>query len=169
MSRDDDDYDDRPHGSPRRGRDRAVAPGLVLAILAGTSIVLGSLGLVNHVTGLDGQHLRLRAQLEAAEAMPPGPQRDAQVKMTHLIQKIVTPMIVAILVPSLLLNALAVAGGLRLRVARNYPLAMAGTICAVIPCGALCVVTTPAGIWALVTLLDVDVKVAFAANRRRPQ
>lgn len=162
---DDFDDDDRPRASPRRGRERVAVPGLLLAVLAGASLAIGSAGVANSFAGQEAQRANFRAQIAAAEAAPANPGRDMQLKMLRGFDQYLTPFVRAILVPSLLFNAVTLGAGLRMRVARNYGLSMAGAICAVIPCSGMCVLTTPVGIWALVTLLDADVKAAFAARR----
>ncbi|MCW8133062.1 MAG: hypothetical protein KIS92_22125 [Planctomycetota bacterium] len=51
----------------------------------------------------------------------------------------------------------------------NYGLAMAGAIVAMIPCiSPCCLIGLPVGIWALVTLMDPDVKAAFPGQGPRP-
>ena len=61
-------------------------------------------------------------------------------------------------------SGLVIVAGTKLRSLSNYNLAMAGTILAMIPCcttWGCCLVGTPVGIWALVVLMDPQVKAAF--------
>jgi hypothetical protein len=53
---------------------------------------------------------------------------------------------------------------------RSWGFALAASILAMIPCftSCCCLLGLPAGIWALVVLLDPDVKAAFAAAQQPP-
>ena len=46
---------------------------------------------------------------------------------------------------------------------QGWGLALAGSILAMIPCGSCCCFTLPFGIWALVVLVNKDVKAGFQA------
>lgn len=62
----------------------------------------------------------------------------------------------------LLLNGVTIAGGVCMRRQRSYGLAVAGAICAVIPCGNICCVASlPIGIWALSVLSDASIRSSF--------
>jgi len=64
----------------------------------------------------------------------------------------------------LLASILPVAGGVRMLSLKSYALAVCGAICAAIPClsiTACCGLGEGIGIWALVVLLNPDVKSAF--------
>jgi hypothetical protein len=52
-------------------------------------------------------------------------------------------------------------GGLQMKNLRNYGLAMAGSITALVPCPICCPVGVPFGIWSLVVMNDPVVKGAF--------
>jgi len=52
-------------------------------------------------------------------------------------------------------------GGIRMRQLRNYTLAVTAAVLAVLPCSGCCIVSLPCGIWALVVLLDANVRAAF--------
>ncbi|MGH7172428.1 MAG: hypothetical protein ACRELG_19290, partial [Gemmataceae bacterium] len=63
-----------------------------------------------------------------------------------------------------LLTVLTLIGGVRMRSLRSYGLSVAGAISAAIPCitcGGTCCFGEIIGIWALVVLLNPDVKTAF--------
>ena len=62
-----------------------------------------------------------------------------------------------------LLAGVAFFGALRMKQLRNYNLAMAAMIIAIVPCATYmcCLLTTPLGIWGLVVLLKPEVKAAF--------
>jgi hypothetical protein len=62
----------------------------------------------------------------------------------------------------LAVSGLIVFGALRMKELRTYPLAMAATVVAMIPClSPCCLLGLPVGIWALVVLLKPEVKAAF--------
>jgi len=63
-----------------------------------------------------------------------------------------------------ILGPLAILGGLAMKRLRGYGLAVLGAIAAIIPLGGCCVLSTPFGIWALIVLMNADVKEAFRAN-----
>jgi hypothetical protein len=58
-------------------------------------------------------------------------------------------------------GGLVFAGGHRLEHLENYPLAMTGSIVALLPCNVCCLLGLPFGIWALIVLNDPDVRNAF--------
>ena len=62
---------------------------------------------------------------------------------------------------SLALSALVAYAGWQMRQLRNWGLSMAGAIVAMIPCSGCCLLGLPIGIWAIVVLIDNDVKRAF--------
>ena len=62
----------------------------------------------------------------------------------------------------LAVSGLIVFGALRMKELRTYPLALAATVVAMIPClSPCCLLGLPVGIWALVVLLRPEVKAAF--------
>ncbi len=65
---------------------------------------------------------------------------------------------------SLLLYGVILYGGLQMRACKNIVFAWIATVMAVIPCGICCLIGTPVGIWCIVTLVDEEVKAAFANN-----
>jgi hypothetical protein len=60
-----------------------------------------------------------------------------------------------------ILGALILYGGIQMKKLENYSLAMAGSIIAMLPCSACCLVGLPIGIWAVVVLSKPEVKGAF--------
>ncbi len=52
-------------------------------------------------------------------------------------------------------------GAIKMNALQSYGLAMAAAIMAMLPCGCCCLIGLPVGIWALVVLLDANVKAAF--------
>jgi hypothetical protein len=64
-------------------------------------------------------------------------------------------------------NVLILIGGVRMKSLSGYPLAMTGAIAAIVPLNSCCCIAMPVGIWALIVLVNADVKAAFAANKGR--
>jgi hypothetical protein len=64
---------------------------------------------------------------------------------------------------TLLWSGLVAAGSVCMLRQRNYPLAVAGCIVAMLPCGCGCLMGMPIGIWGLVALQNRDVKRVFGA------
>ncbi len=59
------------------------------------------------------------------------------------------------------LAVLTILGGVKMRGLSGYGLAMTGSIAAIIPISGCCCATMPVGIWALIVLMNADVKRAF--------
>ena len=67
-------------------------------------------------------------------------------------------------VPGLILSFIIAFGGLKMKNMQSYSMAMAGAVCAMLPCSCCCIIGIPLGIWALMTLMNEDIKLAFQAN-----
>lgn len=64
-------------------------------------------------------------------------------------------------VVSLVLSAVMIYAGLQMRKLQSWTLCMAGAVVAMAPCAPCCILGLPMGIWALIVLLDDEVKQAF--------
>ena len=66
----------------------------------------------------------------------------------------------------LVTGALMVGGGMKLRQGEGAGMVYAGAGLAMVPCCSFvcCCFAFPAGAWAIVTMMDEDVKAAFAQN-----
>jgi hypothetical protein len=64
-------------------------------------------------------------------------------------------------VVKLALDALTLYGAWQMRQLRNWGLSMTAAICAMLPCSVCCLLGLPLGIWAVVVLIDRDIKQAF--------
>ena len=62
---------------------------------------------------------------------------------------------------SLVLSALMIYAGWQMRRFQSWSLCVAGTIAAMLPCAPCCILGLPMGIWALIVLLDNEVKQVF--------
>jgi hypothetical protein len=113
----------------------------------GALAVLGGLGGVLGMTG----HL-----MQSLANMPnvPSEARDALLQSTGRTW---------MNLPSLVLGALMLVGGLKMKNLQSYALALTAAIIALIPClnGCCCVFSMPVGVWALYVLSRPEVKGAF--------
>jgi hypothetical protein len=66
----------------------------------------------------------------------------------------------------LALDGLVIYGALQMRQLKSWNLSLAGAVAASIPCSFCCVITIPLGIWAIVVLLNDEIKQSFAAQRQ---
>lgn len=62
---------------------------------------------------------------------------------------------------NLVLSGLMVYAGLQMRKLRSWTLSMAGAVAAMLPCAPCCLLGLPMGIWAVIVLIDSEVKQRF--------
>ncbi len=77
-------------------------------------------------------------------------------------------VLVALGVVGVLVSAFVTYAGLQMRALQGWGVSMAGAILAMIPCGPCCLVGLPFGIWAILVLIDEEVKRAFGARAETP-
>lgn len=130
------------YGDPQAAN-KVQGPAIGLMVVGGVGAVLGVLGIVLNMLGVG---------LGAAGAAGD----DAA------IQNIASGVggIVGGLV-GIAINGLIVYGAMQMKELRNYGLAMAASILAILPCSCMCIFGIPIGIWSLVTLNDPAVKASF--------
>ena len=165
----DDDEEERPKakGSARRGRDKLATPGTFLAIASGIGLTLLVLGFLANITGLDGNRDKLDQMIADAKAAPPGPGRDAQVKVFQKYRRNFTALVIGSSLLFIAIHITTLIAGQKMQSAEGFGLALTGSLRALLPCGGCCILTLPAGIWCLIILFDPDVKAAFAKSARR--
>jgi hypothetical protein len=164
-----DDRADRGHDDPRdvigRARARLALPGLFL-------ILFGILGAMIEVAGLAVAVTNPTALYDAlikwVEAQPQN--QDQQKMLNDLKQKeaemrLDTPTNLASTVFGLCLNLAMVVGGVMMRKLSGYAAGVTGSIAGLIPCSGCCCLAFPIGLWALIVLMNADVKAGFAAAR----
>ena len=66
----------------------------------------------------------------------------------------------------LALDGLTIYGALQMRQLKSWNMSLGGAIAASLPCSFCCILTMPLGIWAIVVLLNDEVKRDFAAQRQ---
>jgi hypothetical protein len=77
-------------------------------------------------------------------------------------------VILAFALLKLVLDGLTIYAGWQMRQLRSWTLCMAGSIAAMLPCSACCILGLPIGIWALVVLIDNEVKQRFDGGYTPP-
>jgi hypothetical protein len=160
---DNQDYDDyeEPSGDRRtrtlrRAQDKVRWPAIFLLITGLLCLAWSVMAVVLYWAAPDvilKGNYDLMKQFMPNQPMPPYEEfvKEQQVQQTVIYS---FRIIVAILV---------VIGAMKMKSLQGYGLAMTGTVLSIIPmCSCECCVTMPFGIWALVILLNKDVKYAFS-------
>ena len=153
-------YDDTGEPQPSNVRDRVrlrvMIPGIFLILLGLLSLGLSGLGLVNIVSNTE-------------EAMKPMYDTIAQIYKNNPqgvppfdeFVKQYAPLIIGVYVVQVLGNLLILLGGISMVRLRGYGLALTGAVVASLGlCSILCS-SLPLGIWAIIVLINSDVKAAF--------
>jgi hypothetical protein len=162
--RDPDAYDDvEPEGRAgrrdrfrQRARDKVSLPAMFLIIFGLLSLAFAVMMVALLLLTPDTV---LRGQYDMMKEMFPQQQQPPYEEYVKQQQKTAT----GINAVRIILSALIVIGGIRMRSLQNWGLALAASIIAIIPlCPNECCCTLPFGIWSLVVLLNADVKRAFS-------
>ena len=172
-NRDDDrGPDDRPAGDRAVARQKVGLPALLLQLNAAVGVILAVLLMIPLVF----QPQILIDQLKGFVAsMPPGPEKQQQEeKVKQLEQQLgqggAAGMAcnAAQLLLFAALNVLVFVGAGRMKQLRSYGLALTAAIVSLIPClTGVCCTGMPFGLWALIVLMNPDVKAGFDAVARR--
>jgi hypothetical protein len=166
--RDDDRYDD-DRGRPGGGAERVQTPGTVLLVFGLFSLLLSLGSLVLYVTAADTvakpYHDFLKDMMKNQPKQPGQP--DPIPPYEEFKQQFVVQGMIGGAIGSVC-SLIIIVGGLKMRSLSGYGLAMTGAILALIPCtNSCCIIGMPVGIWALIVLVNADVKAAFRARARR--
>jgi hypothetical protein len=135
--------------------DRAVAaakvnaPAIALMVTGGLGIACQLLAIVLNLLGTSINMAELTGR------QPPGGEQFAHF-LSGGIGVVVSLLFAA-------LHGLVVFGAMKMRALQSYGLALAGAIASVIPCTwpCCCAISLPFGIWAIVVLIDKNVKASF--------
>jgi hypothetical protein len=137
------------------GADRAAAaakvngPAIALMVTAGIGCLLQVLSLLMRVLGMGGD----------MATMPPG----TPPEMEQVMAFMQGPMGIVTGLFSLAVGVAIFVGALRMKALSSYGFAMAAAVLAMIPCvSPCCCVGLPVGIWAIIALMDQNVKASFA-------
>ncbi|MBN1232890.1 MAG: hypothetical protein JXA60_06035 [Candidatus Coatesbacteria bacterium] len=125
-------------------------PGLLIAIWGGIGVLFAAIALVLSLAGTGlGMLGNIAGQGSPADMIGMG-----------------GSMVFSIIYYGLyiLWNGVILYGGLQMKQCKNIGLSWAAVIMSAIPCGYCCIIGLPLGIWGIITLLDEEVKAAFASN-----
>jgi hypothetical protein len=136
-------------GGPNRGlaMQKVNGPAIGLMATAGVGILYQLLMIVLNVLGTGFNMASMAGQSGTPEGM------------TNLMSG--TLGIIAGIV-SILVGGVVFFGAMKMRALQSWPLAIAASVLAIIPClSPCCCIGIPVGIWALVVLFDANVKASF--------
>lgn len=149
----------QPFGSvPQAPRNEQLnLAAILIMIAAGLALAYSLMTLATSAAGSDGSFLLQFVQDEAAkqklrEALKSG---GGGSKIPGILWAFVMMGV----------NAFIIFGGIKMKNAQSYPVAMAAAILSVIPCcfnGCCCISSMPVGIFALVVLMKPEVKASFS-------
>ena len=122
---------------------RVAGPAIGLMVVAGIGIFCQILNILVRLLGMG------IAASQMSDEMP-------------FASLIAGPIVIVFGFLSILIGILILVGAMKMKKLENYGLAMASSILAMIPCiSPCCIIGIPFGIWALVVLMDPNVKAAF--------
>jgi uncharacterized membrane protein len=162
-----DRYDDDrpPFGDHDRIKGRVQAPAICLIVIGILNLFFALYMVLNSVlsTAMSAEKLKAQ-QMQIYEALPPSMREDASKKTAAEMKTQAMLINWPLTLFALLASILPIAGGIRMMSLKSYALGVCGAIVAAIPCisiTACCGLGEGIGIWALVVLLNPDVKSAF--------
>jgi hypothetical protein len=165
--RSDDPYDyDRPSsGDPDRIKGRVQAPAIALIVVGVLNLLFALYMILNSVLSTVTPAEKLKAQqMQIYEALPPALKQDAANKSAEEMKMQAMLINWPLTLFALLASILPIVGGIRMMSLKSYALAVCGALSVVVPCmsvTACCGAGEVVGIWALVVLLNAEVKAAF--------
>lgn len=128
---------------------KVKGPALALMIIAGITFGLEILSILANLLGISFMSAGDMSQFEGMEGME---------WLAPLMSGTFT---IVLGVFTLVGAAVIFYGAMKMKDLQSYGLAMTAAILALIPCFSICCIGIPFGIWALVILLNQDVKAAF--------
>lgn len=169
--RDDDRWGDEPADAPLDPSIlRSAQEKLPARLLIAAAIFMILWGVFNIGLVLSGQDFTVQMLEFMEQQQPPGKARDDMAKEVEKARtRDKTPEYIQMAIFGTLgmtLDILILVGALRMGSLRGRTLAMVGAICAIIPANSCCCIGLPLGIWALIVLMNPDVKAAFEAPKR---
>jgi hypothetical protein len=139
-----------PYASSGSALGRLNAPGITL-------IVLGILGVLGAIAGVLMNLLGMGGNLAGMGGRESGGPMDQYITLMSGGLGLVLNIL------NVFLSALIAFGGFKMRTGESYPLALTASILCIVPCTSpcCCLIGIPVGIWALIVLMDKDVKASF--------
>ena len=146
-----------PSAPSGAAKDALNLPSLFIIILGGLGAALFLVGLVG---GASGGSMKIVESLMGS--LPPDQQEKFRELMAAQASSQGSNVFQSII--GLAFAGLVIFGGLQMRALKNWPIALAACIVAMLPCGSncCCCIGIPIGIWALITLTKPEVKSAFS-------
>jgi hypothetical protein len=163
----------RPAADPQAARGRVTAPAIFLIICNVLSLLIGLYNVGSAVfLYAQGPDAYQKQQLDLLESMGKAfnlPQEQLDKSKEEILQKDKQAALMQAVLQGAgmgvvwsLLALLALLGGFRMMGLKSYGLAVASAVITVIPCiTPCCLLGQIAGIWALIVLMNADVKSAF--------
>jgi len=147
-------FPDPPAGGPppvnsATAAQKVKGPAIALMVIAAITFVMQILSIVAHILGISFMGAGDMSQLEGMEGM------EWMAPLMSGTFAIVSGLVV------MAVAALVFFGAMKMKDLQSYGLAMTAAILAIVPCFSFCCTGIPFGIWALVVLLNKDVKPAF--------
>lgn len=152
------DYDEQRYDRSARIKARVQAPAICLIVLGILNLFWALYLIVNGVAWAAAPDFLINAQKNLSPAF----ENSGATREEQQMQGIVVSFPLAFL--ALLSSVLSILGGFRMLSLRSYPLSICGAISAMVPClscMACCGVGEAIGIWALIVLVNEEVKAAF--------
>ncbi len=128
---------------------KVKGPAIAMMIVAGITFGMEILSILANLLGISFMSAGDMSQFEGMEGME---------WLAPLMSGSLTIVLGAF---TLIGSALIFYGAMKMKEMQGYGLAMTAAILCLIPCFSICCLGIPFGIWALVILLNADVKAAF--------
>jgi hypothetical protein len=158
-----DDFDDRGSvGNAALGRAKLAGPAIMLILGGIFGILAGALAIIFFVVSLDSFIDFMKKQRDNAQG-DQKEQIDRSIKQLEENKDQTKATYGALGAAGIVLGLLITVGGISMKGAKSYGLAMTASVLGLIPIlNCCCVITMPAGLWGILTLMNPDVKAAFA-------
>ena len=171
-----DDRDNRRNRGPRRAdvaaaRSKVALPAVFLMLFGTLGFLLGLVSLGISVAAPEWYgNAYADAMKPFIEGQPPSPARDDQLAQVELVRKtrLDTPANLAFTAFGTAVSGLIAVGGLRMKGLKSWVLAVIASVATFYPCSCVFCFAAPFGLWALIVLMNSDVKAAFAAGGKLP-
>lgn len=174
-----DDYDQRggyedeyDGGSSRDSQNvqaamsRVSLPGMILLIFGVIGLLFQGIYLLQSLQNPDILYKQLRSFVDSMEEGEEKVKAIKQIEEAKEDLMMNNPVNRASAAIGAVINLFMIVGGMQMRKLGSYPLSIVGAICGIIPCGGCACCALPIGIWALIVLLNSEVKAGFAAVAR---
>jgi uncharacterized protein YacL len=158
----------QPPGDPTYARQRVQAPAIALIVSGVLNILtaliqVGGTVMIAVLPAGEPQRMMIKSlPPKFAKAMQEQMEQENEDPQTAKIKSVISNTIGSIL--TIIVAVLTLLGGMRMLSLRSYALSVAGAISAAIPCiscSGLCCFGEIIGIWALIVLLNAEVRAAF--------